>query len=276
MGSSPVGLISRSCIKRKRFRRDDRKVVDFLEAHKKREAWDTVTRLKSLSVSEVKGVYRFREKEAVLTKLGGMLKMDHMCEEWEIGRIPWVYKQIREKHVRIRRMIKESRQTRRRRKRTWYMIRKDIKGYRRAYKDDMLKFDKARRKHGSKFLPKNKKRKAKKIRFYILCKETFNNIMGTLVTKSGKVLVKCNSGTVGFAGSKRNSKYAASVVGLAIGKKARAKRIGKVTVKLKRRPTGKIISFFRGFRSSGIKLRYLKLGVIHTHASVKVRKPRRV
>lgn len=172
---------------------------------------------------------------------------------------------------------KDARLSRRKRRRTWFMIRKDVINWRMQHKNSKVaKFLKCA---FEKIYNKIKIKKIKDVKlttFNLLCKETFNNILGTLVNGYGQVLVKCNSGTAGFMGSKRNSKYAASVVGLKVGKKAKAKNIKSVIIKLKKKATGKMLSFYRGFRNSGVKLKYVHLNIRNTHESFRVKKARRV
>ena len=117
----------------------------------------------------------------------------------------------------------------------------------------------------------------KNMEYYIIYKQTYNNIFATIVDGVGRVILKRSGGQCGLQRSARNSMYAAGVLGSILGKLCRKRGIRNVNIKCRKRVRKKNFHFFRSFFSRGIKVgRKPDLRVASVHSSFRFKKLRRL
>ncbi len=104
---------------------------------------------------------------------------------------------------------------------------------------------------------------------------TYNNTKVLLTDGAGNALAASSSGTLGFAGAKKGTPFAAAKVGETVGLKAQALGIKEVAVVVKGVGSGRE-SAIRGFISKSIGITSIKDATPVPFNGPKPKKPRRV
>lgn len=104
---------------------------------------------------------------------------------------------------------------------------------------------------------------------------TYNNTKVLLTDKGGNAVSASSSGSLGFAGAKKGTPFAAAKVGELIGEKAVQLGVKEVDVIVKGVGAGRESSI-RAFASKGINITGIKDATPVPHNGPKPRKPRRV
>jgi len=104
---------------------------------------------------------------------------------------------------------------------------------------------------------------------------TFNNTRLSLADQKGGVLMWASSGSMGFAGTRKGTPFAAAKVGELIGEKALAAGLKEVEVFVKGVGPGRE-SALRSFAGKGIQLSSIHDVTPIPHNGVRRPKPRRV
>jgi small subunit ribosomal protein S11 len=104
---------------------------------------------------------------------------------------------------------------------------------------------------------------------------TYNNTRVLLTDKSGNAICSSSSGSLGFAGAKKGTPFAAAKVGELIGEKATAIGVREVDVVVKGVGAGRE-SAIRAFSGKGIGLLSIKDITPVPHNGPKPPKPRRI
>lgn len=104
---------------------------------------------------------------------------------------------------------------------------------------------------------------------------TYNNTKVLLADREGNALMASSSGSLGFAGAKKGTPFAAAKVGELLGEKAGAMGVREVDVVVKGVGAGRE-SAIRGFSSKGIAVSSIRDATPVPHNGPKAPKPRRV
>lgn len=104
---------------------------------------------------------------------------------------------------------------------------------------------------------------------------TYNNTKVLLADREGNALMASSSGSLGFAGAKKGTPFAAAKVGELLGEKAGAMGVREVDVIVKGVGAGRE-SAIRGFSSKGIAVSSIRDATPVPHNGPKPPKPRRV
>lgn len=104
---------------------------------------------------------------------------------------------------------------------------------------------------------------------------TFNNTRVTLTDQQGGAVMWASSGSMGFAGTRKGTPFAAAKVGEVIGEKAMATGVKEVEVFVKGVGAGRE-SALRSFAGKGIQLSAIHDITPVPHNGPRPRKPRRV
>jgi small subunit ribosomal protein S11 len=120
------------------------------------------------------------------------------------------------------------------------------------------------------------KKKAKKIESgFVYIQSTFNNTRVMLTDMKGGAVFSTSSGSLGFAGAKKGTPFAAAKAGEIIGDKAKELGVKNVSVIIKGVGAGRE-SALRSFMAKGININSIKDTTPVPHNGVKAKKPRRV
>jgi small subunit ribosomal protein S11 len=104
---------------------------------------------------------------------------------------------------------------------------------------------------------------------------TFNNTKVSLADTSGNIVLWSSSGSLGFAGAKKGTPFAAAKVGELIGEKAAAMGVREVSVKVSGVGAGRESSI-RAFSTKGIHISRITDATPVPHNGPRAPKPRRV
>lgn len=104
---------------------------------------------------------------------------------------------------------------------------------------------------------------------------TFNNTKVSLADKSGNIVTWSSSGSLGFAGAKKGTPFAAAKVGEIVGERAASMGVKEVDVVVKGVGSGRESSI-RAFVTKGIHLSSIKDTTPVPHNGPRPPKPRRV
>jgi small subunit ribosomal protein S11 len=104
---------------------------------------------------------------------------------------------------------------------------------------------------------------------------TFNNTKVLLADKNGNTIAWSSSGSLGFAGAKKGTPFAAAKVGELVGDKAAIIGVKEVDVVIRGVGSGRE-SALRGFVSKGIDVTRIADDTPVPHNGPRARKPRRV
>lgn len=104
---------------------------------------------------------------------------------------------------------------------------------------------------------------------------TYNNTKVSLADMTGNIVAWSTSGSLGFAGAKKGTPFAAAKVGELLGERATAMGCKEVSVVVSGVGSGRESSI-RGFASKGIEIRSIKDVTPIPHNGPKPPKPRRV
>jgi len=130
--------------------------------------------------------------------------------------------------------------------------------------------DRGRRDRALSKLPKKKLDKA-----VLYIDSTFNNTRMSLADQKGGVLTWSSSGSMGFAGTRKGTPFAAAKVGELIGEKATAVGVKEVEVFVKGVGSGRE-SALRSFAGKGIQISAIHDVTPVPHNGPRPPKPRRV
>lgn len=109
----------------------------------------------------------------------------------------------------------------------------------------------------------------------LLVEATYNNTKVSLADTAGNVVLWSSSGSLGFAGAKKGTPFAAAKVGELLGDKATQMGVREVSVVVKGVGSGRESSI-RAFSSKGIHLSSIKDVTPVPHNGPRPPKPRRV
>lgn len=104
---------------------------------------------------------------------------------------------------------------------------------------------------------------------------TYNNTKLCLTDERGNVVTWSSSGSLGFAGAKKGTPFAAAKVGELIGDRATASGVKEVAVVVKGVGSGRESSI-RAFATKGIRINSIKDTTPVPHNGPRAPKPRRV
>lgn len=104
---------------------------------------------------------------------------------------------------------------------------------------------------------------------------TYNNTKISVTDKEGNVVLWSSSGSLGFAGAKKGTPFAAAKVAEMLGEKAVAMGLKEVSVVVSGVGAGRESSI-RGFNSKGINITGIKDTTPVPHNGPRPKKPRRV
>lgn len=104
---------------------------------------------------------------------------------------------------------------------------------------------------------------------------TFNNTKAVLTDEKGNAVVSSSAGSLGFAGSRKSTPYAAAKVGELLGDKALAIGLKEASVIIRGVGAGRE-SVLRAFSGKGISIRAIKDATPIPHNGPRAPKPRRV
>jgi small subunit ribosomal protein S11 len=104
---------------------------------------------------------------------------------------------------------------------------------------------------------------------------TFNNTIVTITDPAGGVITWSSAGNCGFAGSRKSSAFAATVVAQEAGKRAVAAGMKEIEVVLKGAGAGRE-SAVRGLQSAGLNVTLIQDRTPVPHNGCRPRKRRRV
>lgn len=104
---------------------------------------------------------------------------------------------------------------------------------------------------------------------------TYNNTKMSFADQNGNVVVWSSSGSLGFAGAKKGTPFAAAKVGELVGEKAAAMGVKEVAVVISGVGAGRESSV-RAFASKGIHINSIKDVTPVPHNGPRARKARRV
>ena len=104
---------------------------------------------------------------------------------------------------------------------------------------------------------------------------TYNNTKVSLADVQGNVVVWSSSGSLGFAGAKKGTPFAAAKVGELVGEKASAMGVREASVVVKGVGAGRESSI-RGFAAKGIHISAIRDMTPVPHNGPRPPKPRRV
>ncbi len=122
-------------------------------------------------------------------------------------------------------------------------------------------------------LSKIPKKKLEQALLYI--ESTFNNTRMTLTDQSGGTLMWSSSGSMGFAGTRKGTPFAAAKVGEVVGEKAMTVGVKEVEVFVKGVGPGRE-SALRSFAGKGLAIRAIHDITPVPHNGPRAPKPRRV
>jgi small subunit ribosomal protein S11 len=104
---------------------------------------------------------------------------------------------------------------------------------------------------------------------------SFNNTIITLTSLDGKTKAYCSSGSVGFKGAKRSSRFAGQVAAEYLGKKARKLGYKYVKVNFKGFGRGRIVCM-RGLKKSRLRIKKIEDVTSLSHNGCRPKKLRRL
>lgn len=104
---------------------------------------------------------------------------------------------------------------------------------------------------------------------------TFNNTKATLADEKGNAIISSSAGTLGFAGARKSTPYAAAKVGEFLGEKGAMIGLKEATVIIRGVGAGRE-SVLRAFSSKGIQIRSIKDATPVPHNGPRPKKARRV
>lgn len=104
---------------------------------------------------------------------------------------------------------------------------------------------------------------------------TFNNTKATLTDEKGNAIISSSAGTLGFAGARKSTPYAAAKVGEFIGEKGAMIGLKEATVIIRGVGAGRE-SVLRAFSGKGIQIRSIKDATPIPHNGPRPKKARRV
>lgn len=104
---------------------------------------------------------------------------------------------------------------------------------------------------------------------------TFNNTKAILTDEKGNAIISSSAGTLGFAGARKSTPYAAAKVGEFLGEKGALIGLKEATVIIRGVGAGRE-SVLRAFSSKGIQIRSIKDATPVPHNGPRPKKARRV
>ena len=104
---------------------------------------------------------------------------------------------------------------------------------------------------------------------------TFNNTKAVLTDEKGNVILSSSAGTLGFAGARKSTPYAAAKVGEFLGEKGSMIGLKEASVIIRGVGAGRE-SVLRAFSGKGIQIRAIKDATPVPHNGPRPPKPRRV
>jgi small subunit ribosomal protein S11 len=104
---------------------------------------------------------------------------------------------------------------------------------------------------------------------------TFNNTKAVLTDEKGNVVVSSSAGSLGFAGARKSTPYAAAKVGEFLGEKSMLIGLKEASVIIRGVGAGRE-SVLRAFSGKGIQIRSIKDVTPVPHNGPRAPKPRRV
>lgn len=104
---------------------------------------------------------------------------------------------------------------------------------------------------------------------------TFNNTKAVLTDEKGNAIISSSAGTLGFAGARKSTPYAAAKVGEFLGEKGTMIGLKEASVVIRGVGAGRE-SVLRAFSGKGIQIRSIKDVTPVPHNGPRPPKPRRV
>ena len=122
-------------------------------------------------------------------------------------------------------------------------------------------------------MSKATKRHLEKVVLHI--EATFNNTKAVLTDEQGNAIVSSSAGTLGFAGARKSTPYAAAKVGEFLGEKGAMIGLKEASVIIRGVGAGRE-SVLRAFSGKGIQIRSIKDVTPVPHNGPRPPKPRRI
>ncbi len=127
------------------------------------------------------------------------------------------------------------------------------------------------------------KRSLKRVFYWMVLRPTLSNMFAYVyrirlnkMRRRKKKFFTASLGMVGFSGPKKHSDIAMEKLGEFIGKKLKKRRIKRLNLVLRNRVSKRYKQFFRGFRSSKIKFKYVYILPRIAHNGCRLKKRRKL